>query len=94
MSGPFTIEQALVIFGGPFHSSLVSLVGKIPGDSVCRMIRHLSKWDDAGHSKKGWIDSDEFPTTYFAASWAIQFVGCHHFIVSLSPLQYDAPLSQ
>jgi len=38
MSGPFTIEQASVICGGPILSSPVSLVKKTPGDGVWRMI--------------------------------------------------------
>ena len=36
MSGSFTLEQALVIFGGPFHSSPMGLVEKVPGDSQWR----------------------------------------------------------
>ena len=43
MSGPFTIEQASIIFGGPFRLSPVGLIKKIPGDGIWQMIRHLSK---------------------------------------------------
>jgi len=49
MSGPFTTEQASIIFGGPFHSSSVGLVEKVPGYGVWRMIQHLSKWEKAFH---------------------------------------------
>ena len=50
MSGPFSIEQATVIFCGPFQSSPVGLVEKVPGDGIWRMIRHLSKCDGDGQS--------------------------------------------
>src|SRR5882672_4068969 len=65
MSGPFTISQASIIFGGPFCSSPVGLVEKVPGDGNWPMIRHLSKRDSDGLSTNDWLDSDEFPTTYF-----------------------------
>jgi len=74
MSGPFMVSEALTIFGGPFRSSPVGLVEKVPCDGVWRMIRHLSKHDECGESTNDWIHSDEFPTTYFAASWVMQFV--------------------
>src|SRR5882672_10247559 len=78
MSGLFTLLKASSIFAGPFHSSPVGLVEKIPGDGVWRMIRHLSKCDEDGNSTNGWLDSNEFPTTYFAASWVCQYVSlCH-----------------
>src|SRR5882724_2275572 len=50
------------------------------------MIRHLSKKVDEGQSTNGWVDSDEFPTVYFAASWVCHYVGppCPAFI-SCSP---------
>jgi len=90
MSGPFTLEQASVFFGGPFCSSPVGLVEKVPGDSQWRMIRHLSKQDDEGHSSNGWVvDSDEFPTIYFTASWVCHYVGPsphHSFPVPLTVL--------
>src|SRR5882672_2459519 len=81
MSGPFTIAQASDIFGGPFRSSPVGLIEKIAGDGIWCMICHLSKRDEDGQSTNSWIDSDEFPTTYFAASWVCQFVSlffCPH----------------
>jgi len=74
MSGPFTIPQASIIFGGPFRSSPVGLVEKIPGDGTWCMICHLSKCNEDGQSTNDWVDSDNFPTTYFAASWVCQFV--------------------
>jgi len=75
MSGPFTLEKASIIFGTPFHSSPMGLVEKVPGDSQWRMIRHLSKQDDEGQSMNGWMESDEFPTIYFTASWVCHYVG-------------------
>src|SRR5882672_8555299 len=81
MSVPFTISQASIIFDGPFHSSPVGLIEKITGNGIWWMIRHLSKHNEEGQSTNGWIDSDEFPTTYFVASWVCQFVSfffCPH----------------
>src|SRR5882672_4357932 len=74
MSGPFTIAQASTILGGFFRCSPMGLVEKIPGDGNWRMIRHLSKQDVDGNLTNDWIDSDDFPTTYFNASWVAQFV--------------------
>jgi len=74
MSGPFTVEQATQIFGGFFRCAPVGLVEKTPGDGNWRMIHHLSKQDANGCSTNNWIDSDDFPTTYFTASWVAQFV--------------------
>jgi len=45
----------------------------------------LVKWDEAGHSTNGWIDSDEFPTIYFAASWVVQFVSGYTVILLCTP---------
>jgi len=70
----FTLLEASSIFAGPFHSSPVGLVKKISGDGVWRMIRHLSKCNEDGNSTNGWLDSNEFPTTYFATSWVCQYV--------------------
>ena len=52
-------------------------LSKLPGDRIWRMIRHLSKHENDGHSTNDCVDSDKFPTTYFTASWVSQFVGCH-----------------
>jgi len=68
MSGPFTLEQASIIFGAPFCSSPMGLVKKVPGDGQWRMIRPLLKQDNEGQSTNGWVDSDEFPAIYFTAS--------------------------
>ena len=66
------------------------------------MIRHLSKHNEDGQSTNGWVDSDEFPTNYFAASWVCQFVSCsfwphvmsmgwctHGVWMDMSPLMFD-----
>jgi len=74
MSGPFSIPQASIIFNSPFIYSPVRLIEKMASNSVWHMIHHLSKEDEEGCSTNGWLDSNEFPTTYFAASWVCQFV--------------------
>jgi len=73
MSGPFTLKEAL-IFGGSFCSSPVSLMEKVSGDGNWQIIRHLCEHDSKGHSTNDWLDSDEFPTSYFMALWVSQFV--------------------
>ena len=86
---PFTLEQASVIFDAPFHSLPLGLVEKVPGDGQWRIIRHLSKQDDEGQSTNAWVDSDEFPTVYFAASRVCHYVcppALHSFPVSLTVL--------
>ena len=74
MSGLFTVEEATKIFGGHFHTSPVGLVEKYPGDGKWHMIRHLSKCDEHGHSTNDWIDSADFPTTYYSATTVASYV--------------------
>jgi len=85
MSGPFTLLEASSIFLGPFRSSPVGLVEKIPGNGIWRMIRHLSKCDEDGNSTNGWLESDDFPTTYFAASWVCQYVSSERVDLPFCP---------
>ena len=68
MSGPFSIEEAHIIFNGHFRTSPIGLVEKVPGDGKWRMIQHLSKTDSDGISTNLTLDSDNFPTTYFLAA--------------------------
>jgi len=84
MSGPFTLEPASVIFGAPFHSLPMGLVKKVPGDGQWKMIRHLLKQNDEGQSKNGWVDSDEFPNIYFAASWVCHYLSPPAFALAAS----------
>ena len=74
MSGPFTVEEATKIFGGHFRTSPVGLVEKYPGDGKWRMIWHLSKRDEHGHSTNDWVDSADFPTTYYSATTVASYV--------------------
>jgi len=77
MSGPFSIKEATTIFSGFFRTSPVGLVEKVPGNGFWWKIRHLSECDEDGLSTNRWINSDEFPTTYFIASWVAQFVSLY-----------------
>ena len=72
----------------------MGLVEKVPGDGQWRMIRHLLKQDDEGQSTNRWVDSDEFPTVYFAASWVCHYVvppALHSFPVPLAVLAIGTP---
>ena len=87
MSGPFMVAEATKIFGGFFRCSPVGLIEKVPRDGIWRMVRHLSKQDNDGNSTNNWIDSDDFPTTYFTSIWVTQFVSLL-FIIYLILLSY------
>jgi len=56
MSGPFTLSQAMEIFGGFFHCSPVGLVENVAGDGNWQMIHHLSKQNKDGNSTNDWIN--------------------------------------
>lgn len=59
MSGPFTISQSHVIFGGHLRTSPLGLVPKLSKDAnTFPTIRHLSKKDAFGFSTNDW----QFPT--------------------------------
>ena len=74
MSGPFSVEEAHVIFNGHFRTSPVGLVEKVPGDGNWRMIRHLSKTDHLGFSTNDALDSHDFPTLFFSAAHVAELV--------------------
>jgi len=84
ISGPFSPSDAEKIFGSFFRSSPVGPIEKIQGDNVWRIIHHLLKRDVEGHSTNEWLDSDDFPTTYFTASWVAQFVSHLNLTVTLA----------
>ena len=85
MSGPFTVSEATEIFSGFFCCSPVGLVEKVPGDGNWCMIRHLSKQDSNRNSTNDWLNSDDFPTTYFTSTLATQFVS---FSLLFTPLHF------
>ena len=74
MSGPYSIKEVHIIFGGHFQTSPVGLVEKYLGDRNWRMICHLSKLDRYGCSTNDWIDSADFPTSYFPAVMVASYV--------------------
>ena len=79
MSGPFTTEEARVIFDRHFRASPVGLVEKVPGDGKWRMIRHLSKTDCEGFSMNLSLDSHDFPTTYYSMADVAAWVSTESF---------------
>ena len=74
MSRPYSIKEAHIIFDGHFRTSPVGLVEKYLGDGNWRMICHLSKLDKYGCSMNDWIDSADFPTSYFPAATVASYV--------------------
>ncbi len=86
MSGPFTVDEAHLIFDGHFCTSPVGLVEKLPGDGNWQMIRHLSKVDHLGFSTNDALDSDDFPTLFFSAAQVAEWVSTLAFFECLDPL--------
>ena len=76
MDGPFTIDEAHIIYNGHFQMCPLGLVEK-PGSSALHMIRHFSKLDQYSDSMNGWVDSDDFPTCWFSVSQLANFVSVH-----------------
>ena len=73
MDGPYTIEQAHVIYGGHFCTCPLGLVEKL-GSSALRMIHHFSKEDQFGDSTNSWVDSVDFLTRWFTAMQTADFM--------------------
>ena len=71
----------LFIYGGHFRTCPLGLVEK-PGSVDLRMIRRSSKEDQFGNSTNEWLDSDDFPTRWFAVSQTADFVS-HLFVLNL-----------
>ena len=93
ISGPFTVEEAHIIFDGHFHTSPLGLIEKVPGDRKWRMIWHLSKMDAEGESTNGWLSSDDFPTHYYSASMMADFVSANPFLLLHPFWIYQNPCS-
>ena len=62
MSGPFTVEEAHIIFGGHFRTTPLGLIQKEPGSAKWRLIRNASKKDSCSISVNSMLNSDDFPT--------------------------------
>ena len=60
MYGPFSIEDAHLIFRGHLRTSPLGLVENPGKPGAFRLIRHLSKCDHNGETTNGWLDSDDF----------------------------------
>jgi len=74
LSSPFSISQALIIFNGPFCTSPLGLVEKMPGSGKWHTICHLLKEDEYGNSMNGWLNVEDFPTKYYSANMTADFV--------------------
>jgi hypothetical protein len=85
MTGPFSVEEAHIIFNGHFRTSPVGLVEKVPGDGNWQMIRHLSKMDHLGFSTNDALDLHDFPTLLFSAAHVAELVRVSPITVLFCP---------
>ena len=59
MSGPLTMEEATIFFGGHFRTAPLGLVEKTPGSGKWRMVQNNSALDENGFSTNAWLDAKE-----------------------------------
>lgn len=79
MTGPYPREHVERILGGPFRSSLLSVVEKAGSSGGWRLIQNCSFPDEFGVSVNDMIDSDDFPTKWGTAAEVAEIVS-HFFI--------------
>ncbi|TFY77144.1 hypothetical protein EWM64_g6870 [Hericium alpestre] len=58
-SGPFSLTDAFLFFGGHFRTAPLGVVEKEPGSGKWRMIRNLSTTDAYGESTNSWLDAKD-----------------------------------
>jgi hypothetical protein len=68
VSGPYTITEAFVFFGGHFRTAPIGFVEKEPLSAKWRMIRNLSAVDCFGASTNGWLDAADDPITWYSCA--------------------------
>src|SRR6266481_2693618 len=85
MDGPYSIEQAHIVFGGHFRTCPLGLVEK-PGSTALCMIHHFLKDDQFGQSTNSWVNSDDFPTRWFMVSQMADFVSCLFMSIFIATL--------
>jgi hypothetical protein len=61
MSGPYTVDQAHLLFHGHFRTAPIGFIERPPGCGKWRMIRNLSAHDHLGVSTNDWLDAKEHP---------------------------------
>jgi len=79
IDGPFSIQDAHIIFDGHFRTAPLGFVEK-PGSTALRLIRHHSKEDDMGFSTNGWLDPSIDATKFYTASDAADFVSIIFYV--------------
>jgi hypothetical protein len=80
VSGPYTIEEAFVFFGGHFCTAPMGLVEKEPGSSKWQMIHNLSAEDCFGTSTNSWLDAADDPITWYTCAAMADIVSVFVFI--------------
>lgn len=59
ISGPYTFDEAHVLFRGHFRTVLLGFIERPPGCGKWRMIRNLSARDHLGVSTNDWLDAKD-----------------------------------
>jgi len=72
-NGPFTKQQANIIFDGHFHTAPLGFVEN-PGSTSLRLICHHSKEDGFGQLTNGWLDPSMDATRFYTAANAAEFM--------------------
>jgi len=71
--GPFSVEEAHIVFGGHFHTVPLGFVEK-PGSTVLRLIHPHLKEDSHRNLMNGWLDPSCDMTKFYTAADAAEFV--------------------
>lgn len=90
MSGPYTMEEAYIFFGGHFRTAPLGLVEKAPaGSGKWRMVQNNSVLDNDGVSTNSWLDSKEFSIGWHTCSMMADIVSPLFYHLSSFPRQFN-----
>jgi hypothetical protein len=64
MSGPYTVDEAHLLFHGHFRTAPIGFIERPPGCGKWRMVQNLSARDHLGVSTNDWLDAKEHPTRW------------------------------
>ncbi|TFY82967.1 hypothetical protein EWM64_g1051 [Hericium alpestre] len=75
LSGPFSLSEAFLFFGGHFCTAPLGVVEKEPGSGKWHMIRNLSAEDTYGNSTNGWLDAKDIVIMWHTVTYFADLVG-------------------